>query len=354
MSRFPCVWVLCVFWLTPIPLTVLCVSTGSRRVVGFSHGSGACVALSCDPGCFLLRELRLVSQVFSRYDVPVPPSSASSLSGGRGNAGRQQFQQGGGCLGFPQWVPGNVAQGNQGGAHGVMTGEGNQGGVGSVFTACAGGQAGVPNLAANGQDPSGCAARNLENDPWSAWYGTQNEQANGCGAPNGCGNTGGEQSRFHTVHGPGGMTPQVAAYQQILNLLPAIGGPQLLSLRQVLHDAHGQVRNLPENFGGNVSQPCMGVPQFGLDQGGFIPLQNNMSGQQQQQQNGNYDVFAKSEKWIGNSPVPEVAKWTNRETEVLGWQKYLGELVAWAMQASLELGNENTHQDGQVLSLGVK
>ena len=66
------------------------------------------------------------------------------------------------------------------------------------------------------------------------------------------------------MHGPGGMTPQVAAYQQILNLLPAIGGPQLLSLRQVLHDAHGQVGNLPENFGGNVSQPCMGVPLFGL------------------------------------------------------------------------------------------
>ena len=110
-----------------------------------------------------------------------------------------------------------------------------------------------------------------------------------------------------------------------------------------MHDAHGQVRNSPENFGGNVSQPCMGVPQFGLDQGGFIPLQNYMSGQQQQQQNGNYDVFAKSEKWIGNPPVPEVAKWTNRETEVLGWQKYQGELVAWAMQASLELGNEIEH-----------
>ena len=35
-----------------------------------------------------------------------------------------------------------------------MTGEGNQGGVGSVFNACAGGQAGVPNLAVNSQDPS--------------------------------------------------------------------------------------------------------------------------------------------------------------------------------------------------------
>ena len=224
----------------------------------------------------------------------------------------------------------------------MMTGEGYQGSVGSVFNACAGGQAGVPNLAANGQDPSSFSARNLENDPWSAWYGTQNEQANGCGAPNGCSNTGGEQPRFQTVLGPGGMTPQVAAYQQILNLLPAIGGPQLLSLRQVLHDAHGQVRNLPENFGGNLSQPCMGVPQFGLDQGSFIPMQSYIPGQQQQQ-NGNYDVFAKSEKWIGNPPVPEVAKWTNRETEVLGWQKYLGELVAWAMQASLELGNEIEH-----------
>ena len=64
---------------------------------------------------------------FSRYDVPVRPSSGSSLSGGRGNAGRQQFQQGGGRLGLSQWVPGNVAQGNQGGAHGVMTGEGRQG-----------------------------------------------------------------------------------------------------------------------------------------------------------------------------------------------------------------------------------
>ena len=41
--------------------------------------------------------------------------------------------------------------------------------------------------------------------------------------------------------------------------------------------------------------------------------------------------------------MPEVAKWTNRETEVLGWQKYLQELVAWAMQASLELGNETEH-----------
>ena len=67
----------------------------------------------------------------------------------------------------------------------------------------------------------------------------------------------------------------------------------------------------------------MGVPQFGLDQGGF---------------HSNAELYSRT-----NPPVPEVAKWINRETEVLGWQKYLGESVAWAMQASLELGNEMGH-----------
>ena len=105
-----------------------------------------------------------------------------------------------------------------------MTGEGNQGSVGSVFNAC---------------------------------------------APHGCSQTGGEQPRFQTVLGPGGMTPQVAAYQQILNLLPAIGGPQLLSLRQVLHDAHGQVTNLPENFGDNVSQTLHGCSSIWSRSGEF-------------------------------------------------------------------------------------
>ena len=134
----------------------------------------------------------------------------------------------------------------------------------------------------------------------------------------------------------GGMTPQVAAYQQILNLLPSIGGPQMLALRQVLHDANGSVRGLPENFGGNVSQPCRGVPQFGLDQGNFLPMSgwNDGSGQQ---------YVPTDVKWLGNPPTPEVSKCVNRESEVLGWQKYLGELTAWAMQTSLELGNEIEH-----------
>ena len=125
----------------------------------------------------------------------------------------------------------------------------------------------------------------------------------------GYGNPVGKQLRFNTAQGPGGITPQVAAYQQILNLLPVIGGSQLLSLRQVLHYAHGHP---PDNFGGNVSQPCR----------------------------------------IGNPSTPEVSKWTSCKTEVLDWQKYLGELTAWAMQASLELGSEIEH--GPHRSLGVK
>eukprot|EP00435_Cladocopium_sp_Y103_P039270 s2980_g10.t1 len=55
------------------------------------------------------------------------------------------------------------------------------------------------------------------------------------------------------------------------------------------------------------------------------------------------DVFAKSEKWLGTPPVPDVAKWTSREAEILGWQSYINDLTAWAMQASLEFGSEIEH-----------
>ena len=55
------------------------------------------------------------------------------------------------------------------------------------------------------------------------------------------------------------------------------------------------------------------------------------------------DVFAKSEKWLGTPPTPDCAKWTSREAEILGWQAYIYDLTAWAMQASLEFGSEIEH-----------
>ena len=55
------------------------------------------------------------------------------------------------------------------------------------------------------------------------------------------------------------------------------------------------------------------------------------------------DVFAKSEKWLGTPPIPDCAKWTSREAEILGWQAYIYDLTAWAMQASLEFGSEIEH-----------
>ena len=183
---------------------------------------------------------------FMRNDVPVPPSSASSLSGGKGNTSRQQGQQGCGCQGnpnFSQWVPGCGAQGTQGGAHGVMTGcAGYPGGVGSnLFSMNVGNLAGAPSLAgnspdlANGSGPqngNGPSAGNLDGgntfDPWSAWFGTSGNAPSGCGQYQNSGNS---------LNACGGMTRQVAAYQQILSLLPSTGGPQMLALRQVLHDA---------------------------------------------------------------------------------------------------------------------
>ena len=46
-----------------------------------------------------------------------------------------------------------------------------------------------------------------------------------------------------------------------------------------------------------MSQPCVGVPQFGLDQGSFIPVHQDPQGFQGGQQNPPIDVFAKSEKY---------------------------------------------------------
>ena len=58
------------------------------------------------------------------------------------------------------------------------------------------------------------------------------------------------------------------------------------------------------------------------------------------QKKGSKDVFAKSEKWLGPAPTPEVSKWSSGESEVSGFAEYLMQLSAWASQASLDFAAE--------------
>ena len=95
---------------------------------------------------------------------------------------------------------------------------------------------------------------------------------------------------------------------------------QLMQVRQVIGEQVGQARGVPEMFGQRATM-------------GFLKVWIQGPGS-----SGEYvgDVFAKSEKWLGTPPTPDCAKWTSREAEILGWQAYIYDLTAWAMQASLE------------------
>ena len=90
---------------------------------------------------------------------------------------------------------------------------------------------------------------------------------------------------------------------------------QMLRLRQTLGDQVKQARGVPEMF----AQKGDGMFPYGQE-----PM--HMPSEKQAM-----DVFAKNEKWLGSPPTPETNKWTSRELETLG---YVGDLTAWAMQAS--------------------
>ena len=129
----------------------------------------------------------------------------------------------------------------------------------------------------------------------------------------------------------GGLTPQNQRLQDVLRLMGGLEPMQLLHVRQVLGDQNqsGFVRGVPELFG---QRTASSFPQ------GMDPM--HVPGT-----SGEYvgDVFSKSEKWLGTPPVPDVGKWISREAEILGWQLYIYDLTAWAMQASLEFGSEIEH-----------
>ena len=97
---------------------------------------------------------------------------------------------------------------------------------------------------------------------------------------------------------------------------------QMIRWRQTIGDQVNQARGVPEMSG----QRGDGMFPYGHE------LMHGPSGEQ------SIDLFAKSEKWLGSPPAPETNKWISRELEILGWQTYVGDLTAWAIQTSLELG----------------
>ena len=127
----------------------------------------------------------------------------------------------------------------------------------------------------------------------------------------------------------GGVTPQNLRLQEVLRLMGGLEPMQLLHVKQILGEQPAQSRGVPEVFG---QRTASGFPQS------MDPMHVPGS-------SGEYvgDVFAKFEKWLGTPPVPDVGKWTSREAEILGWQSYIYDLTAWAMQASLEFGSEIEH-----------
>ena len=133
--------------------------------------------------------------------------------------------------------------------------------------------------------------------------------------------------------GLGGMTPQANRMHQMFEMSKGLSASQLMTVVQGLQEQlKSQGRENPDVFGQRPSEDSggkgsVGVPQlsFGLDAGADMK---------------HVDVFSKSEKWLGTPPVPSVASWTSRDTEVIGWATYVSSLSAWAAQASMDFSIE--------------
>ena len=130
----------------------------------------------------------------------------------------------------------------------------------------------------------------------------------------------------------GGMTPQANRMHQMFEMSKGLSASQLLTVVQGLQEQlKSQGRETPDFFGQRPLEGSggkgSGVPQldFGLDAGSDMK---------------HMDVFSRSEKWLGTPPVPNVASWTSRDTEVIGWATYISNLSAWAAQASMDFSIE--------------
>ena len=281
-----------------------------------SHGSGALQAAAMkgsmpgDPSS----PTRMEAGNLQGGGMPVPPSTPSSGSRQRGGCGYNGGQ--GAPLGSsPQQA---------------MYGSGLVSGCG-----------GCPNL--SGQDlryQAGNLAQNqaqFQNVPQMPFQ-TMMQQSLQPGVQTGSENMlfgAGFSPNFSGPVGPcvGGMTPQAGRMYQMLEMSKGLSASQLMTVVQGLQEQlKSQGRETPDVFGqrpleGSGGKGSVGVPQlsFGLDAGADMK---------------HVDVFSKSEKWLGTPPVPSVASWTSRDTEVIGWATYVSSLSAWAAQASMDFSIE--------------
>ena len=159
-------------------------------------------------------------------------------------------------------------------------------------------------------------------------------------------------SSFPAGPSVGGLTPQAAALQSVMQMVGTLTEAQVQTLQQHLTDRYVTVeqrRQVPDRFGsqgptGLASDPffhmqdSLGAPvngggligaggNGGVPGGGHVPL----------------DIFAKSEKWLSPAPVPASSQWKTREEEIMQWSTYLDSLIGWAAQASLEFSLEIGH-----------
>ena len=106
----------------------------------------------------------------------------------------------------------------------------------------------------------------------------------------GLGQGGLERQGLTGCQGPhvGGMTPQNERMQEILRLMGGLDPMQMLRLRQTLGDQVNQARGVPEMFG----QRGDGMFPYGQEPMHVPSMEQAV------------DMFAKSEKWLGQSACP--------------------------------------------------
>ena len=220
-------------------------------------------------------------------DVPLPPSTPSSGSRRVGNEGQQSQQQ--------QGIPGFQGPMFDWNFVGQMPGQTPNQMPGACPMPGTYPMSGAYPMSGPQQMPGACLGPNQMSGP--------------CLDPNGSNGFQGQMPNGSTV--PGGVTPQMSMYQDVLRVLPMLGPHQLAMVRQFVNEGmQSQFRGIPESFGENPLSSGFGrsPERFAQNEvmGQSLPLGNAYGERGWIPQ----DVFSKSEKWIGNPPVANTSSWT--------------------------------------------